>query len=162
MKSRRKKRVQPASFCHGATEKNKKKIVERDLFVMPCQTAPKRRKIVSTGTSPKTQFNAVRAPRWRNQDKYKWILVGNGAEVPINGSIWGIRTLFDFSGWVRGGGVVVWWWAGMIDIRRFLHQSIPESFKAFCKMVSLTAAKTSRMFEVSVACVRLRRGWFVS
>jgi hypothetical protein len=32
---------------------------------------------------------------------------------------------------------------------------MPESFKAFCNMVSLTAAKTSRMFDVSVACVRL-------
>jgi hypothetical protein len=32
---------------------------------------------------------------------------------------------------------------------------IPESFSAFCSIVSLTAAKTRRMFEVSVACVRL-------
>jgi hypothetical protein len=32
---------------------------------------------------------------------------------------------------------------------------MPESFKAFCNIVSLTAAKTSRMFDVSVACVRL-------
>lgn len=32
---------------------------------------------------------------------------------------------------------------------------MPESFSAFCRMVSLTAAKTSRMFEVSVAWVRL-------
>jgi hypothetical protein len=35
---------------------------------------------------------------------------------------------------------------------------IPESFNAFCSIVSLTAAKTSRMFEVSVACVRLMGG----
>ena len=35
--------------------------------------------------------------------------------------------------------------------------NIPESFKAFCSIVSLTAAKTSRMLEVSVACVRLMR-----
>jgi hypothetical protein len=35
--------------------------------------------------------------------------------------------------------------------------SMPESFSAFCSMVSLTAAKTSRMFDVSVACVRLKR-----
>lgn len=34
------------------------------------------------------------------------------------------------------------------------HHNIPESLSAFCKIVSLTAAKTSRMFEVSVACVR--------
>lgn len=32
---------------------------------------------------------------------------------------------------------------------------MPESAKARCKMVSLTAAKTRRMLEVSVACVRL-------
>jgi hypothetical protein len=32
---------------------------------------------------------------------------------------------------------------------------MPESFNAFCSIVSLTAAKTSRMFDVSVACVRL-------
>jgi len=32
---------------------------------------------------------------------------------------------------------------------------IPESLSAFCNIVSLTAAKTSRMFVVSVACVRL-------
>lgn len=32
---------------------------------------------------------------------------------------------------------------------------IPESIKAFCKMVSLTAAKTNRMLVVSVAWVRL-------
>lgn len=35
--------------------------------------------------------------------------------------------------------------------------NIPESFKAFCSIVSLTAAKTSRILEVSVACVRLAR-----
>jgi hypothetical protein len=33
--------------------------------------------------------------------------------------------------------------------------NMPESFRAFCSIVSLTAAKTSRMLEVSVACVRL-------
>lgn len=33
--------------------------------------------------------------------------------------------------------------------------SMPESLSAFCSIVSLTAAKTSRMLEVSVACVRL-------
>lgn len=32
---------------------------------------------------------------------------------------------------------------------------MPESLSAFCKMVSFTAAKTSRIFDVSVACVRL-------
>lgn len=34
---------------------------------------------------------------------------------------------------------------------------MPESLSAFCNIVSLTAAKTRRMFDVSVACVRLRR-----
>ena len=34
---------------------------------------------------------------------------------------------------------------------------MPESLRAFWRMVSFTAAKTSRMFEVSVACVRLER-----
>jgi hypothetical protein len=33
---------------------------------------------------------------------------------------------------------------------------IPESRSAFCNIVSLTAAKTKRMFPVSVACVKLR------
>lgn len=32
---------------------------------------------------------------------------------------------------------------------------IPESFRAFCNIVSLTAANTSRIFDVSVACVKL-------
>lgn len=32
---------------------------------------------------------------------------------------------------------------------------MPESLRALFNIVSLTAAKTSRMFEVSVACVRL-------
>jgi hypothetical protein len=32
---------------------------------------------------------------------------------------------------------------------------MPESFKAFCNMVSLTAAKTRRIFDVSVAWVKL-------
>jgi len=35
-----------------------------------------------------------------------------------------------------------------------LDHKIPESLRAFCKIVSLTAAKTSRMFDVSVACVK--------
>lgn len=34
---------------------------------------------------------------------------------------------------------------------------MPESLSAFCNIVSFTAANTSRIFEVSVACVRLRR-----
>jgi len=43
----------------------------------------------------------------------------------------------------------------VICVSRGSH-NIPESFKAFCRMVSFTAAKTSRIFVVSVACVRLR------
>jgi hypothetical protein len=35
---------------------------------------------------------------------------------------------------------------------------MPESFKAFCNIVSLTAANTRRIFVVSVACVKLLRG----
>jgi len=31
---------------------------------------------------------------------------------------------------------------------------MPESLRAFCSMVSLTAANTNRIFEVSVACVK--------
>ncbi len=34
-------------------------------------------------------------------------------------------------------------------------QRIPESRRAFCSIVSFTAANTSRIFDVSVACVRL-------
>ena len=35
---------------------------------------------------------------------------------------------------------------------------MPESLRAFCNIVSFTAAKTSRIFDVSVACVRLDGG----
>lgn len=35
------------------------------------------------------------------------------------------------------------------------HHNMPESLRAFCSIVSLTAANTSRMFDVSVACVKL-------
>lgn len=37
------------------------------------------------------------------------------------------------------------------------HYRMPESFNAFCNIVSLTAANTSRIFVVSVACVKLNR-----
>ena len=37
------------------------------------------------------------------------------------------------------------------------HHRIPEAFRAFCIIVSFTAANTSRIFVVSVACVRLRK-----
>lgn len=40
--------------------------------------------------------------------------------------------------------------------RRHGHgYSIPESFNAFCSIVSFTAAKTRRILLVSVACVKL-------
>ena len=42
--------------------------------------------------------------------------------------------------------------------RRTGHYKIPDAFKAFCIIVSFTAANTSRIFVVSVACVRLRTG----
>lgn len=35
------------------------------------------------------------------------------------------------------------------------NHNMPESLSAFCSIVSLTAANTSRIFDVSVACVRL-------
>ena len=35
------------------------------------------------------------------------------------------------------------------------YYRMPESASALCKIVSLTAAKTSLIFDVSVACVRL-------
>ena len=35
------------------------------------------------------------------------------------------------------------------------YQRMPESLRALLRMVSLTAAKTRRMLEVSVACVKL-------
>jgi hypothetical protein len=35
-------------------------------------------------------------------------------------------------------------------------QRMPESLRAFCRIVSFTAAKTSRMLDVSVACVKLK------
>jgi hypothetical protein len=40
-------------------------------------------------------------------------------------------------------------------VRKGACYRIPESLSAFCRIVSLTAAKTSRIFVVSVACVRL-------
>lgn len=36
-----------------------------------------------------------------------------------------------------------------------MRYNMPESLRAFWRIVSLTAAKTSRMLDVSVACVRL-------
>lgn len=38
--------------------------------------------------------------------------------------------------------------------------NIPESFKAFCNIVSLMAANTRRILEVSVACVKLNKLFF--
>lgn len=35
------------------------------------------------------------------------------------------------------------------------NHRMPESFNALFRMVSLTAANTRRMFDVSVACVKL-------
>lgn len=39
---------------------------------------------------------------------------------------------------------------------RVVSHSMPESASALCRIVSLTAAKTSLIFDVSVAWVRLR------
>lgn len=38
-----------------------------------------------------------------------------------------------------------------------VSHSMPESASALCRIVSFTAAKTRRIFEVSVACVRLSK-----
>ena len=40
-------------------------------------------------------------------------------------------------------------------VGRILAHKIPESANALWRIVSLTAANTRRMFDVSVACVRL-------
>lgn len=45
-----------------------------------------------------------------------------------------------------------------ISIGGSVHYRIPEAFSAFCIIVSFTAANTSRIFVVSVACVRLYEG----
>lgn len=42
-------------------------------------------------------------------------------------------------------------------IVNFRAHKIPESLRAFWRIVSFTAANTSRIFDVSVACVRLFR-----
>lgn len=42
-----------------------------------------------------------------------------------------------------------------ISIGESGNHKIPDAFKAFCIIVSFTAANTSRIFVVSVACVRL-------
>ena len=47
-------------------------------------------------------------------------------------------------------------WDGVAGpFRRMVAHSMPESANALWRMVSLTAAKTNRIFEVSVAWVRL-------
>lgn len=43
-----------------------------------------------------------------------------------------------------------------------VRHKIPESFRALFKMVSLTAANTNRILDVSVACVKLRRRQSIS
>ena len=40
-------------------------------------------------------------------------------------------------------------------IRKIVAHRMPESANALWRIVSLTAAKTRRIFDVSVACVRL-------
>ena len=43
----------------------------------------------------------------------------------------------------------------VMALKRAVFYRMPESARALCNIVSLTAAKTSRMFDVSVAWVRL-------
>lgn len=50
-----------------------------------------------------------------------------------------------------GGEGGVTWYGGVIWCYR-----TPASRRAFCRIVSLTAAKTRRILLVSVACVKLR------
>ena len=52
-----------------------------------------------------------------------------------------------------GGGGKLWKRYGC-GFRGAVYR-MPESARALCSIVSLTAAKTSRMFDVSVAWVRL-------
>lgn len=66
-----------------------------------------------------------------------------------------IRPLWSLYG-VKG--VVVEIESTVVKDRMRQDHNIPESLSAFCSIVSLTAAKTSRMFDVSVACVRLSQG----
>ena len=44
----------------------------------------------------------------------------------------------------------------LANVQMYGDHNIPESLRAFCKIVSFTAAKTSRTLVVSVACVRLQ------
>jgi len=44
----------------------------------------------------------------------------------------------------------------------YTDHRIPESLSAFCSIVSLTAANTSRIFVVSVACVKLTKNQYWS
>ena len=37
-----------------------------------------------------------------------------------------------------------------------MNHKMPDSMRAFCRMVSFTAANTNRILEVSVACVKLQ------
>lgn len=58
---------------------------------------------------------------------------------------------YSLSGTRYGAGGMVS--AGRIE--SMMAHRMPESANALWRMVSLTAAKTRRIFEVSVACVRL-------
>jgi len=45
---------------------------------------------------------------------------------------------------------------------QFVAQSFPEALRAFCMIVSLTAALTKEALEKSVACVKLSRLEFIT
>ena len=62
----------------------------------------------------------------------------------------GISFLLSSNGYCRVGCFLT----GDALCRKCVHR-MPESASALWRIVSLTAAKTSRIFEVSVACVRL-------
>jgi len=66
-------------------------------------------------------------------------------------SVAGINLLGESNHNMRGYSVDSRKWA----VRQWMSYNMPESLSALCKIVSLTAANTRRIFEVSVACVRL-------
>lgn len=65
--------------------------------------------------------------------------------------------VIDVGGGVEGHALKEWQRCRSSPVKSVLdgHHRIPESLSAFWRIVSFTAANTRRIFEVSVACVRL-------
>jgi hypothetical protein len=71
--------------------------------------------------------------------------------------MWSIKSMPEISRWYNKVDVAVDLESGgQSQLCEGGRYKMPESFRAFWRMVSLTAAKTSRIFDVSVACVRLK------